>query len=427
VTSCRFVTPDQIAEVLPRIEEFATEIFSDFARADQRGKGALYMRGLMTDGARKSMQPMATRLGIDHQQLQQFMTSSTWDYTAVRRRLATRMMAEINPEAYAIDDVGFPKDGLDSPGVARQYSGALGKVGNCQIAVSVQMVTDHASCAANWRLFLPEKWDDLAVKDPDAKALIQAKRARCQIPDDARHRTKTQLALDQLDQLTGPGGWGLPKLPVTADCAYGDATELRIALDQRGFDYVLAVSEDLSAHRGDAQPVDIGYTGLGRRPKPQYPDKPISVKALAVAAGRAAYTELTWRNGSRRTKNNPDAAMTGTFLALPIRPANHHIRKNPDASLPQELLIAQWDPDQDEPTDYWISNLPSDTDLATLVRTAKIRWRIEHDYRELKHGLGLDHFEGRSYTGWHRHVTLTTAAQAFCTIQRLDPKAPAPA
>ena len=413
--------------MLPRLEEFAAEIFSEFARTDQRAKGTLYMRGLMTDGARKSMQPMAARLGIDHQQLQQFMTSSTWDYTAVRRRLAVRMLQEINPEAYAIDDVGFPKDGADSPGVARQYSGALGKIGNCQIAVSVQMVTDHASCAANWRLFLPEKWDEHTVKDPDAKARIKAKRTRCQIPDHVRHRTKTQLALDQLDQLTGPDGWGLPKLPVTADCAYGDATELRLALGQRGFDYVLAVSEDLSAHPGDAELVEDCPGSRGPWPKPHYPDKPVSVKALATAVGRAAYTELTWRNGSRKTKDNPDAAMTGTFLTLPVRPANRAIPKNPDGSLPLELLIVQWDEDQDEPTDYWISNLPPDTDLTTLVRTAKIRWRIEHDYRELKHALGLDHFEGRSYTGWHRHVTLTTAAQAFCTLQRLDPKVPAPA
>jgi SRSO17 transposase len=421
------VTPDQIEQLLPRLEQFAAEAFADFARADQRDKGTLYMRGLMTDGARKSMQPMAERLGIDHQRLQQFITSSTWDYTAVRRRLATRMMTEINPEAYAIDDVGFPKDGADSPAVAAQYSGALGKVGNCQIGVSVQMVTDTASSAANWRLFLPEKWDDTKAPDPATAAMIQAKRRRCAIPDTVRHREKWRLALDQLDQMTGPGGWGLPRLPVTADCAYGDATEFRIALDQRGFDFVLAVSGDLSAQPGNAAPVDIGYTGLGRRPKPQYPHKPVGVKDLAMAAGRDAYTEVTWRHGSRTTHDNPDAAMTGHFTALPIRPANQHIRKDPDGALPLALLIAQWDPDQDEPTDYWISNLPPGTDLLALVQTAKIRWRIEHDYRELKHGLGLDHFEGRSFAGWHRHVTLTTLAQAFCTVLRLDPKAPAPA
>jgi hypothetical protein len=142
VVGLPFVTPDQIEQVLPRLEQFAAEAFADFARADRREKGTLYMRGLMTDGARRSMQPMAVRLGIDHQRLQQFITPSTWDYTAVRRRLAIRMGAEIKPEAYAIDDVGFPKDGAESPAVAAQYSGALGKVGNCQIAVSVQMVTD---------------------------------------------------------------------------------------------------------------------------------------------------------------------------------------------------------------------------------------------------------------------------------------------
>jgi SRSO17 transposase len=422
-----FVTPDQIAQVLPRLEQFAAEAFEDFARVDQRAKGALYMRGLMTDGARKSMQPMAVRLGIDHQRLQQFITSSTWDYTAVRRRLAIRMNTEINPEAYAVDDVGFPKDGAGSPGVAAQYSGALGKVGNCQIAVSVQMVTDTASSAANWRLFLPEKWDDAKAKDPEAAAGTRARRRGCAIPDGVRHREKWRLALDQLDQMTGPDGWGLPQLPVTADCAYGDATEFRLGLDERGFDYVLAVSADLSAQPGDATPVASCPGSRGPWPKPHYPDKPVSAKALAITAGRDTYTEITWRHGSHATKDNPDAAMTGHFTALTIRPANHHIHKNPDGALPAALLIAQWDPDQDEPTDYWISNLPPGTDLATPVRIAKTRWRIEHDYRELKHGLGLDHFEGRSYTGWHRHVTLTTLAQAFCTTLRLDPKAPAPA
>lgn len=421
------MTPDQIAQVLPRLEQFAAEAFADFARVDQREKGTLYMRGLMTDGARKSMQPMAERLGIDHQRLQQFITSSSWDYVAVRRRLVLRMNTEIKPEAYAIDDVGFPKDGVGSPGVAAQYCGALGKVGNYQIAVSVQMVTDTASSAANWRLFLPQKWDDAKAKDRATASEIQARHRRCVIPDGARHREKWRLALDQLDQMTGPGGWGPPLLPITAHCAYGDATELRRGLYERGFDYVLAVSEDLSAQPGQAALVATCPGNRGPRPKPHYPDKPVSAKALAIAAGRDAYTEITWRHGSRTTNSNPKAEMTGHFTALTFRPANRHIPKNPDGDLPVALLIAQWDPDQDEPTDYWISNLPPDTDLATLVRIAKIRWRIEHDYRELKHALGLDHFEGRSFAGWHRHVTLTTLAQAFCTVLRLDPKAPAPA
>jgi SRSO17 transposase len=136
---------------------------------------------------------------------------------------------------------------------------------------------------------------------------------------------------------------------------------------------------------------------------------------------------VTWRHGSRRNAANPTAAMTSRFLALRIRPANRNIPRGADGALPECWLIAEWPPGHAEPTDYWLSNLPADTPLRELVGLAKIRWRIEHDYRELKDGLGLDYFEGRSYLGWHRHVTLTALAQAFCTSLRYDPKAPAPA
>lgn len=426
--------PDQIDEVLPRLEEFAAEVFTDLGRADQRAKGTLYLRGLMTDGKRKSMQPMAERLGIDHQGLQQFITSSTWDYTEVRRALALRMFDEITPEAYAVDDVGFPKDGSMSPAVAAQYCGALGKVGNCQIGVSVQLVTDHASMAANWRLFLPESWDDRIT--PKAKTEQQARdllartrlrRERARVPDAVRHRTKPQLALDQLEQMTGPGGWGLARLPVVADSAYGDNTAFRLALTEQGFVYALAVGAELSVQPGAAEPVDACPGARGPWPKPHYPDKPKSVKTLALEAGREAFTEVAWRTGTRTTRNNPTASLTGKFLALRVRPANKAMPRSREGVIAAEWLLVQWDDDEPEPTDYWLSTLSADTALVTLVRLAKIRWRIEHDYRELKDGLGLDHFEGRSYTGWHRHVTLATAAQAFCTLLRADPKAPAPA
>jgi SRSO17 transposase len=140
------VTPEQLAHIRQRLEMFASEVFTPLARSDQRAKGISYLRGLLLDGRRKSMQPMAERLGVDHQGLQQFLTSSTWDFTAVRRRLAARAITTIQPRAFVIDDTGFPKDGTASPGVSRQYSGTLGKVGNCQIGVSVHAVTDTASC-----------------------------------------------------------------------------------------------------------------------------------------------------------------------------------------------------------------------------------------------------------------------------------------
>ena len=162
------MTPQEMAEVRPRLLDFAAEMLGGLARKDQRAAGELYVRGLLTDGQRKSMQPMAARLGVDHQRLQQFITSSTWDYGEVRRNVARWFAAGQPVEALVIDDTGFPKDGTASPCVARQYSGTLGKTANCQIGVSVHLVNEHASCAADWRLFCPESWDDAAPGRPGA-------------------------------------------------------------------------------------------------------------------------------------------------------------------------------------------------------------------------------------------------------------------
>lgn len=413
-------------EVRPRLEAFAAEMLGSLARRDQRAKGELYLRGLMLDGKRKSMQPMAERLGVDHQQLQQFVSSSTWDYVKVRERMARWAAAHISPQAYAIDDVGFPKDGYDSPGVARMYCGALGKRGNCQVGVSVNLVSDRASSAVNWRLFLPESWDDtLQGGDVLLADAIARRRERAGVPDTERHREKWRLALDMLDQARGD--WELPDLPVVADAGYGDTTEFRQGLTERGLAYAVAVKGTTTAYPGDAVPERPAYGGRGRPPVPVYPQPHSTLRALALAAGRAGVRTVTWRQGSKATKTNPNAEMRSHFLALRVRPANRTIRRAADGSLPECWLLVQWPPDCAEPTDYWLSTMPADTALRELVRIAKIRWRIEHDYRELKDGLGLDHFEGRNFHGWHRHVTLASLAQAFCTLLRTDPKAPAPA
>ncbi|MGH3469792.1 MAG: IS701 family transposase [Thermocrispum sp.] len=425
------MTPEEMEQVRPRLVTFAAEMLGGLSRSDQRAKGELYVRGLMLDGKRKSMQPMAARLGVDHQQLQQFVTSSTWDHVDVRRRVARWSESFIDPQAYVIDDTGFPKDGPDSPGVARMYSGSLGKVGNCQVGVSVHAVTDWASAAIDWRLFLPKSWDETAIDDdPEAVVEIRKRRARSRIPEQVRHREKWRQALDMLDEIIGDedgGGWGLAGLPVVADAGYGDTTEFRLGLDTRGLPYVLAVKGATSAYSADAVPVAPPYSGRGRPPVPRYRDDPSNLAALALVAGRRALRRVTWRHGSRKNARNPTAAMTSRFLALRVRPANRDITRNADGTLPECWLIAEWPAGKPEPTDYWLSTMPIDTPLRELVRLAKIRWRIEHDYRELKDGLGLDHFEGRSYLGWHRHVTLTALAQAFCTQLRYDPKAHAPA
>ena len=172
------MSPGELAAVRGRLEEFAAQMFPPLVRRDQRDKGATYVRGLLLDGRRKSMQPMAERLGVDHQGLQQFVSSSTWAVDPVRERLAHRAVEVIAPDAWVVDDTGFVQDGSASPGVARQYSGTLGKVGNCQIRVSISAVTDFASCPLNWRLFLPPGWDDREAATPQEAAAIRSRRAR---------------------------------------------------------------------------------------------------------------------------------------------------------------------------------------------------------------------------------------------------------
>jgi SRSO17 transposase len=408
------VRSGEIAAVRSRLEEFAAEVLESLPRSDQRATGGLYVRGLLLDGRRKSMQPMAERLGVDHQRLQQFMSSSTWDFTVVRRRLAARVHDVVAPVAWVIDDTGFPKCGTSSPGVARQYSGTLGKVGNCQVGVSVHAVTDAASAALDWRLFIPEAWDDTCTDDPDIAEQVRRRRARCGIPDGERNRPKWQLAIEMLDELRG---WGLRAPVICADAGYGDNAQFRAALTDRDLDYIVQVKGTATAHAADAVPELLPAKGNSWRGLPRYRTKAISLREHILAAGRASARRLSWRQGSK-------GELAAEFVALRVRPAGRRPRYHDDGTLPAAWLIAQWPADEDEPVKYWLSNLPEHTPLQDLIRLGKIRWRIEHDYRELKTGLGLDHYEGRTWAGWNRHVTLVTAAHLFLTTLRLNnPKA----
>jgi SRSO17 transposase len=446
----------ELAVARADLEDFAGEVLAGLPRSDQRATGLRYLRGLMLDGRRKSMQPMGERLGIDYQQLQQFMTSSTWDVTGVRRRLAALAVGVVEPEVWVVDDTGFPKDGKASPCVARQYSGTLGKVANCQIAVSVHAATDAASGVLNWRLFVPEAWDETCVPDeqgdpssvvnPHARRLrqrsstldeagrkkpqvrkkvpaaeqiatIARRRNSSRIPEHERYRPKWLMALEMLDELAG---WGLAPPLLTADAGYGQVAEFRQGLAERGIRYVVATTSSTTVQPGDAEPVPIPYAGVGKYPSPKYPDPARSVKQVALAHGAHHAERVRWR---RRLPGS--ARQTATPAGDPDRPADHlsgHFFGD-DAVLPACWLLVEWPPSASEPSDYWLSDLPENTNLTELVRLAKARWRIEHDYRELKTGLGLDHFEGRSWIGWHRHVTLAAAAQLFLTQQRLAGKA----
>ncbi|MDZ7884370.1 MAG: IS701 family transposase [Mycobacterium sp.] len=413
----------ELAGVADRLDVFIAEVFSSLKRSDQRAKAGLYARGLMLDGRRKSMQPMAERLRVDHQQLQQFVTTSPWDVVPVRKALSRKACALIQPLGWVVDDTGFAKDGPHSPCVTRQYSGTLGRVDNCQVAVSVHAATDDASAPLDWRLFMPQSWDVEHAEDPEERARIATRCRRAAIPADEHHRRKWKLALEMIDELID---WGRTPPPVIADAGYGDATEFRLELTERNIAYVVAVKAATTAHPGAAKPVTGRRTGSrGPLPgTPHYPDPPVSLKELALTAGRRAAKPVTWREGTKTGPQNPTAAMTSRFVTLRIRPANRNIPRDDDGTLPECWLIAQWPTEEAEPTDYWLSTLPADTPAAELVGLAKMRWRIEHDYRELKTGLGLDHFEGRSWLGWHHHATLVTAAHLFITTLRLTtPKA----
>ncbi|MER6532202.1 IS701 family transposase, partial [Streptomyces sp. NPDC001508] len=396
---------------------FVADVFASVPRRDQRAKGDCYLRGLMLEGRRKSVQPMAERLPDGNEQnLQQFVNQSTWDPVPVRRRIAERLVPKIGPDAWAVDDVSFPKDGRMSVGVAHQYCGALGKQANCQVAVSVHAVSDTASCPLNWRLFLPREW-----------AVDPARRRVTRVPQGLGHREKWRLALEALDELAG---WGLTPPVVVADAGYGQNADFRHAVAERGIPWVVGIRGDLTVHPHDAAPAVPPWSGNGRKPQPRYRQPPVAVAELATRAGPEAFDEVTWREGSR-------GPMTSRFLAVRVRPAGVRSRRLAQAAavaghdrwdgvLPEVWLLAQWPDGDNEPTRFWLSDLPEDTPIPELVRLAKIRWRIEHDYRELKHGLGLDHFEGRSWGGWHHHATLVTAAHAFLTEQRLAPKADTP-
>jgi SRSO17 transposase len=404
------LTPAELAPIRGRLEAFTDDILASLPRTDQRVRGECYLRGLMLEGRRKSIEPIAQRLGeVHYQALHHFVAASPWDWRPVRQRLAEVMTAALEPTAWVVDDTGFPKDGAHSVGVQRQYSGTLGKTANCQLGVSVNAVTEHASCPLDWRLFLPERWDE------DAMA---ARRAACHLPEGVHHRPKWQLVLDMLDELAG---WELGPPVLLADCGYGEVGEFRGGLDTREIPYVVEVRSDTSAYPEQVRPSVAPHKGRGRRPRPRYRQAPSSLKQLATSAGQQACVELIWRRGSKGLQR-------GRFLALRVRPAGvtpRRLARQDGGELPVRWLLAEWPVGKPEPAKYWLSSLPEATPLVELVRLARLRWRVEQDYRELKGALGLDHFEGRSFGGWHHHVTLVSVAHGFLTLERLRHPKPA--
>jgi SRSO17 transposase len=402
---------DSAAAVKERLEEFGREVLAEaMNRPSQMENGGLYLRGLIEQGKRKSLEPMAERLGgdADYQSMQQFLTDSPWDPAEVVRAVAERVTPEIEILAWVLDDTDFPKQGKRSPGVKRQYSGTLGKVGNCQIGVSVHALGGRGTVPLGWALYLPEEW----CEDPERR--MQAK-----IPERVEFKTKPELGVELLERASG---WEVPQAPVLGDAAYGENTELRERLQHAEFHYVLSVSAQSTVFAPGSVfqvPERKGATG---RPRGRLrPDRePVAIAELTTGLGPEDWQTVAFRDG-------PDGEpMRSRFAFVRVRAA-HRWRWGFATEPREEWLICEWPEGEQEPTDYWLSNLPADAEPERLARLARLRWRIELDYKQLKGELGLDDYEGRSYLGWHHHTALVTAAHGFLTLERLYPFRPPPA
>jgi SRSO17 transposase len=414
------VDADAPAVVKERLEAFAGEVLAAaMNRPVQLVNGGSYLRGLLEQGSRKSLEPMVERLGddADYQSRQQFVADSPWDPAIVVRAVAERVAPEIEAEAWVLDDTGFPKDGKDSPGVKRQYSGTLGKTGNCQIGVSVHAVGARGTVPLGWALYLPEDW-----------CADEQRRRKAKIPAAVEFKTKPQLGIELVERAAG---WNVPKAPVLGDHAYGENTWLRDRLDQAGCEYVLSVGPQTKVfEQGTAFALPTRKRKAGRAPFRPRPDrKPEPIGKLIGRLAADSTQRVTFRDG-------PDGEPVGSRFIFARVHAAHGWRDDQrwtgwreGAEVPprEEWLIAEWPDGHDEPTAYWISNLPAETTPERLARLARMRWKIELDYKQLKGQLGLDHYEGRSWLGWYHHTALVTAAHGFLTLERLNPFRPRPA
>jgi SRSO17 transposase len=391
--------------VRERLEEFVAGVaVAAMNHPAQHANAQRYVRGLLQAGPRKSLEPLVERLEgeADYQSLQQFLADSPWDPQLVIQAVVERVAPVVNSEAWVLDDTGFPKDGKHSPGVKRQYSGTLGKIGNCQIGVSLHAVSEHATLPLGWALYLPEDWCD----DP-------VRRRKAKIPNQVAFQRKPELGVALIEHAIA---FEIDRAPVLGDAAYGDNTRLRSALHAQGIDYVLSIKAETTIFQASTVFAVPRRAAGSKGPAPsalRAEDEAISVEQFARSLDPEDFHTVTFR-GKGKTRVRSRFAFCRVTAAHPVTRDNQAPR--------EEWLIIEWPKGRDAPNDYWTSNLPANTKPARLARLARLRWMIELDYRQLKGELGLDHYEGRSYLGWHHHTALVTAAHGFLTLERQNPK-----
>lgn len=390
-----------------RFERYADVMVEALWHADRATPARWYLRGLMLPGQRKSVEPMAARVYPQdvrsaHQSMHHLVADSEWSDTALLSAVTREVLPVLSNNGHApcfwiVDDTGFRKYGRHSVGVARQYCGQLGKVDNCQVAVSLSLATAEGSLPLDYRLYLPQEWAD--------------DRKRCEragVPQEIGFQTKGELAWGQIEAAMAAD---IPRGPVLMDAGYGDEAALRDRMTARGLTYAVGIRPLTTVWCGEHQPAATpAKPGRGRprsRVRRDAAHQPIGVRELAQALPASHYRTITWREGT-------NAPLSSRFARVRVRAAQG------DQPRAEEWLLIEWPKGEAEPTRYFLSTMPADISFKELVSVVKMRWRIERDYRELKQEVGLGHYEGRNWRGFHHHASLCIAAYGFLMLERLS-------
>jgi SRSO17 transposase len=391
-----------------RFMAYVEGLTSVIGHADRATPLRDYCTGLVLPCERKSVEPMAAltapaRVGAQHQSLLHFVGEAGWSDERVLSKVREMVLPAIERsgpiEAWIIDDTSFPKQGRHSVGVARQYCGQLGKQDNCQVAVSLSIANHDASLPVAYQLYLPKEW-----------AQDRARRRKAGVPKEVKFKTKPRIALEQLRWACAAG---VPRGVVLMDAGYGSDTDLRASIMTLGLTYVAGIMPQTSVWAPGTRPLRAKtWSGQGRPPKLIRRDaehRPVSVKALAHGLPKRAWRTIEWREGTAER-------LSSRFARVRVRVAHRDYQLT--ESRAEEWLLIEWPEGEKEPTKYWLSTLPESIALRRLVDLTKLRWRIERDYQELKQEVGLGHFEGRGWRGFHHHATLCIAAYGFLISER---------
>jgi SRSO17 transposase len=395
------MNPSDREAVEKRFSAYVDGLASVIGHADRIERLRDYCTGLMLPGDRKSVEPMAartapSRTAAQHQSLLHFIGVAGWSDDRVLDKVRALVLPSLTRqgpiEAWIIDDTSFPKQGHHSVGVRHQYCGHLGKQANCQVAVTLSLANHQGSLPVAYQLYLPKDWPT-----------VRARRKKAGVPESVTFKTKPEIALEQVRFACEAG---LPRGVGLMDAAYGNDARLRTGMTELGLRYVAAIQSNCLVWPPGTGPRRRGrpINNTGRRDEPDL----ISVKKLALDLPKHSWRTIRWREGSADW-------LASRFARVRVRAAHQYLLPE---LIYEETLLIEWPEGEAEPTRYWLSTLPAQISFRKLVDFAKLRWRIERDYQELKQEVGLDHFEGRGWRGFHHHATMCIATYGFLVSER---------